>query len=77
MGLKCLHLQNQIENEAHFMFHCDLYALHRSELETGIGADFSNMSTVDKFKAVFEHPYKLGRYIDKFFQKRREKLYKV
>ena len=69
--------QNQIENEAHFMFHCDLYAPYRSELETGIGADFSHMSTVDKFNVVFKHPYKLGRYIENSFRKRREKLYKI
>ncbi len=67
--------QNQIENEAHFMFDCNLYAPYRQELETGIGADFSIMNTTDKFNAVFSHPYMLGRYMEKSYRMRREKLY--
>ncbi len=69
--------QTQIENEAHFMFHCNFYEAYRNELETGVGADFSNLGTTEKFHVIFQHPYKLGRYIEKAFQKRREKLYKM
>ncbi len=69
--------ERHVENEAHFMFHCNFYEGYRNELETGIGADFRNLSTTEKFNLVFQHPYKLGRYIQKAFQKRREQLYKM
>ncbi len=69
---------NDIENEAHFLFYCNLhvYAPYRDELETGIGAVFQNMTDEEKFCRVFNHPYVLGRYIEKAFCKRRENLYK-
>ncbi len=68
--------QNEIENEAHFIFDCVLYAPYREELETSIGANLNNMNVKDKFCLVFNHPHALGRYMDKSFCKRRETLYK-
>ncbi len=67
---------NEIEDEAHFLFYCDLYAAHRHELETGIGARFVDMNISEKFSSVFEHPYILGRYLENAFCKRRENLYR-
>ncbi len=60
-----------------FMFTCDLYATYRLELETSIGVRLNDLpNNAERFKCVFDHPYSLGRFIDKAFQKRRDKLYK-
>ncbi len=68
--------QNEVENEAHFMFSCDLYAHYREELEAAIGVNLGNLSITDKWESVFQHPHSLGRFVYNAFQKRREKLYK-
>ncbi len=64
---------NAVEDEAHYMFHCDLYSDYRDELEAGIGAVFPNMGTTEKFCSVFEHPHALGRYLDQAFRKKKGK----
>ncbi len=68
--------QNKVESESHFMFECDLYIPYREELETSIGLNLDNLNVKHKFCLVFNHPYALGRYIEKSFRKRREMLYK-
>ena len=69
--------QNEIEEEAHLLFSCDLYAPFRLDLETGIGVSFRNIPNItEKFKVVFDHPYCLGKYLNRAIHKRREMLYK-
>ena len=67
--------QGRVENEAHFVFECDFYTPFRRELEVSIGVGLDNMINRDRFCKIFKHPYALGRYIEKAYQKRREKLY--
>ncbi len=67
---------NEIENEHHFLFECNLYSAERSVFETKLNCTFSGMSIVNKFKTVFEHPFLLGKYVKIAFSKRRDKLYK-
>ncbi len=66
--------QNRVENEAHFLFECDLYAPMRNDLETSIGASFDNMNVTEQFQSVFKHPYALGKFMEKSYNKRRGKL---
>ncbi len=54
---------NDIENEFHFLFECDEYTGYRTELETAIGTNFSDLSAQEKFDRVFSHPHSLGRYM--------------
>ncbi len=67
---------NQVENEYHFLFECDLYNNERSIMETAMRANFNELSVTDKFNLVFLHPYSLGRYMAKSFNIRKSKLYK-
>ncbi len=69
--------QNCVENEAHFLFECDLYETERSQFEAEIGVNFSNLSTENKFRTVFEHPYRLGKFLKAAINKRKTKLYKA
>ncbi len=68
--------QNEVENEMHFMFSCNLYTQYRQELEAAIGVNLANLSSIDKWESVFQHPHSLGRFVYNAFQQRREKLYK-
>ena len=68
--------QNKVEDEAHFLFECDTYTAYRDELEIATNSNFANMSTSDKFRVVFNHPYSLGRFMKSAFQKRKGLLYK-
>ncbi len=66
-----------IENEAHFLFDCDLYNNERNQFETDIGIIFSDMNTENKFRTIFEHPFMLGKFMKAAVNKRKQKLYKV
>ncbi len=68
--------QQKIENEAHFLFECDIYSTDRTQLEATMNCRFLNMDTADKFKTVFMHPYALGTFMKSAIQKRRNLLYK-
>ena len=69
--------QDKVENETHFLFECSLYDVERRQFETSMNCNFEPMSTVDKFKMVFDHPFGLGRYMRLAMNKRTEKLYRV
>ena len=69
--------QNKIESEAHFLFECDLYDTERNQFVNETDINLAELSTADKFRKVFEHPYRLGRYMKAAIHKRKNKLYKV
>ena len=68
---------NDIENEEHFLFHCNFYSTERVNLETGINCNFNDLSTNEKFNAIFKHPFKVAKYIKTAMNKRQRKLYKL
>ena len=73
---KCLLCNsNEIENEEHFMFSCNLYNSERQKLENTIGVNFNSLNNTGKFETVFKHPYTLSKYVKSAFIKRRENLY--
>ncbi len=69
--------QNRVESEAHFLFECDLYESERNQFENGANINLNVLNTADKFKNVFDHPYRLGRFIRAAMDKRKSKLYKA
>ena len=69
--------QNCVEDEAHFLFECDLYTAERNQFETDINANFNILSKENKFRTVFEHPFRLGRFMKSAINKRKAKLYKA
>ena len=66
---------NQIENEAHFLFSCEMYNDYRNSLEIAIGSSFDNLNVTEKFELVFKHPHSLGRYLRMAMNARKNKLY--
>ncbi len=66
---------NSVENESHFLFECESYANERVKLEQEIGCNFSIMNENEKFRCIFEHPFRLAKYIKMAIIKRRERLY--
>ncbi len=65
----------EIENEKHFLFECDFYLSERNRLENDIECNFANLDLKDKFKTIFEHPFRLAKYVKSAFLKRRQKIY--
>ncbi len=65
-----------MENEEHFLFECGFYSTERSNMETGINCNFIDLSSAEKFKLIFWHPFRLAKYIKSAIDKRREKLYR-
>ncbi len=68
---------NDVENEEHFLFECNYYLDERTKFENDIGRSFDGLSADQKFKTVFEHPFRLARYIKAAISKRKQKLYRV
>ncbi len=66
---------NQVENEAHFLFSCDKYNDYRHSLETAIGLSFDNLNVTEKFELVFKHPHSLGIYLRLAMNARKNELY--
>ena len=58
--------KNQIENEAHFLFDCDLYTNHRTDKLASLNADFDQMNELQKLELVFKHPFALGIYVKSY-----------
>ncbi len=67
---------NQVENELHFVFQCHLYDIERNQFEHALNVSFSELSDIDKFTTIFQHPFILGRYLRQAIRKRRDKLYR-
>ncbi len=65
------------EDEKHFLFDCSHYLLERDRMFQDIGVNLRNLNVEEKFKTIFEHPFKLGRYIRAAIYKRRQQLYNV
>ncbi len=66
---------NEIEDEHHFLFDCDFYQNERHTLESDIGCNFNVLDVTDRFEIIFDHPFRLGKYIKAAVRKRRQKLY--
>ena len=54
---------DEVENEHHFLFECNYYAIERSKLESDTDCIFRNMGSNNRFKTVFESPFKLAKYV--------------
>ncbi len=67
---------NQVENEWHLLFHCNLYDVERSQFEHSLNISFGDLTDNNKFTTVFQHPFMLGRYLRQVIRKRRQKLYR-
>ncbi len=67
--------KNQIENEAHFLFECDLYTDQRTNMLASLTVDFDQLSDLQKFELVFKHPFALGKFMSKAINMRKAKLY--
>ncbi len=67
---------NNVEDEEHFLFNCEFYSNERSTFETGLNCNFADLSTTEKFKLIFKHPYKLAKYLKTATDKRKDKLYR-
>ncbi len=67
---------NSVENEEHFLFDCNYYLDERTKLENDIGCSFNDMNADEKFQTVFEHPFRLAKYVKAAINKRKQKLYR-
>ena len=67
----------KVEDENHFLFECNNYLDERNRLIQDIGVNLTNLNIKEKFKTVFVHPFKLGRYIKAAIFKRRQQLYNI
>ncbi len=67
----------EVEDENHFLFDCAHYVDEREILLHDIGDNFDDMNVDEKFRVIFEHPFKLGNYVKKAMYKRRQILYNI
>ena len=68
----------QIEDEAHFLFNCDLYNVLRRQLISVISPEhlFSTLSVVDKFTILMNnYPRQTAKYLRNAFDERKHFLY--
>ncbi len=54
-----------------------LYETERSQFKNGANINLNVLNTADKFRNVFDHPYRLGRFIKAAMDKRKNKMYKA
>ena len=68
----------EVEDELHFLFHCEKYSGIRGKLLHKIeNNEYINGNDIQKLNYLFKnHPYILGNYIDKIVQERKDQLYK-
>ena len=66
----------QVEDEAHFLFECDMYNNLRNDMQTAMNAQFNTLDLPEKFETIFKHPHSLGKYLNKAMSIRKAKLYK-
>ncbi len=71
----CL-LCNQVEDEYHFRFQCELYNVERTQPSHRLNVTLSELTEQEKLNLVFEHPFILGKFVRKAMKKRREKMYR-
>ena len=71
---------NNVEDQIHFVFHCNFYNTMRENLNIkakNVNANWDNMSDIDKLKLLFnEMPRMFGKYVKSIFLLRRNKLYR-
>ena len=69
--------QNEVENEIHFSFKCDLYKKERQEFVNSLNYNnFNNLSDVHKLRYCFEHKVRLfAKFVKCCYLKRRDTLY--
>jgi exonuclease III len=68
----------EIEDEYHFIFHCNVYENEREEFfnTLGIFQNFINLTDPNKCKTLNElEPRKVARFLTKIIKKRQEQLY--
>ena len=70
-------MNGNIEDECHFLFHCNYYNEERNTLYAELEMNsFHEMSDYEKLKHLCSCvPRKLGKFIGKIFEKRKNKLY--
>ena len=67
---------NQVEDEAHFLFDCETYNDLRNDMETAMNIQLDRLNFTEKLEVIFKHPYSLGRYVNRAMNIRKAKLYK-
>ena len=71
---------NSVEDQIHFVFHCNFYNTMRENLNIkakNVYANWDNMSDIEKLKLLFnEMPRMFGKYVKSIFLLRRNKLYR-
>ena len=72
---------NSVENEYHFLFHCDFYRHERDAFTKGLLDNYKNfnrLSDACKLKLLFNlEPQKLGKYASKLWTLRQQQIYVV
>ncbi len=66
---------DEVENEKHFLFDCLFYLPERNRLEDDLACNLADLALKTKFKMIFDHPFKLAKYVRSAMFKRRQKLY--
>ena len=70
---------NSVENEYHFLFHCDFYKHERDTFTQGLletYKNFNKLSDSSKLKLLFNlEPRKLGKYASKLWALRQQHTY--
>ena len=68
-----------IEDESHFLFHCDKYNSERTIFFANINrinANFNNMNDINKMEYLMNnHVYNFGRFLKEIYVKRRQLIY--
>lgn len=71
--------QNNIEDELHFLFQCDLYTQERTQFMQKMSdsnANFSTEADINKLRIIMENNiYIFGKYLKTIFNKRRQTIY--
>ncbi len=65
---------DQVEDEAHFLFDCDMYKDLRNDMQTAMNVQFDTLNLSEKFETIFKHPHILGKYLNKAMNIRKAKL---
>ena len=77
---RCLMCENnQIEDEFHFLFHCEFYVEERHDFEFNLNIpDYQSLVDEDRMKYLMSEEYinNFAKYVQKCFLKRRNILFK-
>ena len=69
----------EVENECHFVFHCDVYEVEREDFYKTVVSrcpEFEHLQDIDKFSYLFSsEPRLFSKYVSATFSKRQNLLY--